>query len=115
MRFVRKPKPYTSGLWSLLTWSRPAGRRSRPAAARPPSSPPRPLHRPASLTPPAQVRLPQERRAHSPVYWGQRSVTALALLGVLVVALIGGFAVNNQLNRDAQFAALGEHLAGSAR
>lgn len=120
MRFVRKPRPYTSGpLSSLslggLSWprfQRSAGvqprltqlRLTQPRLSPGKADSPRPLSK--------------QRPAHSnrtPTHWGQRSVTALAALGTVVLLLIGGSSLYNQLNREAQFTAVATHLADLGR
>ncbi|TSA87573.1 hypothetical protein FNU79_03595 [Deinococcus detaillensis] len=113
MRFVRKPKPYTSGPLSgfnLGGLSSPRfQRRAQSHSTQPRLSPgkagtPRPLSQPRPT-----------RASRTPAHWGQRSVTALAALGTVVVLLIGGSALYNQFNREAQFAAVATHLADLGR
>ena len=100
MRFVRKPKPYSSGLLGGLNWpARQPGARRKPHKGR--QARPR---RPATEPRPNLSGRP-------PLVWGRRSVSALAVLGLFAVLLIGGFAVYNQLDRQAQFTAVGNAVS----
>ncbi len=82
MSFVRKPRPYSSGLPSL-----PAPLSGPPSAPSPKA--PRPRTRPV--------------RSAGPRSSWATAVTALAVLGTVVVLLVGGTGLVNQLWRDAQF------------
>lgn len=82
MSFVRKPRPYSSGLPSL----------SPPAA---PAPEPRRKPREGRARPAPARRLPG-----SP--WAT-AVTALAVLGTVLVTLVGVSGLVNQISRDAQF------------
>ena len=100
MRFVRKPKPYSSGLLGALNWpSRQPGARRKPQKSR--QARPR---RPATEPRPNLLGQP-------PLAWGRRSISALAVLGLAITLLIGGFAVYNQLDRQAQFTAVGNAVS----
>ncbi|WP_293911865.1 hypothetical protein [Deinococcus sp.] len=97
MRFVHKPRPYSSGPFDGLRpgkpdeLRRPGGRSRRPGPRRT-----RPARTPTTL-------------------WGGRAVDALAALGLIVTLLIGGAALHNQLTREAQFAAVGQAISGLGR
>ncbi|WP_161880919.1 hypothetical protein [Deinococcus alpinitundrae] len=120
MRFVRKPKPYTSGLLGGLNWP-PFQRRAQNGPRRhPPLLNPSPFKSPSSrslgqtaprLHPPA----PPGRAARPAASRVQLALSLLAVLGVLVVGVIGGSAAFNQLNRESQFTAAASHLADLPR
>jgi hypothetical protein len=92
MRFVHKPRPYSSGPFDGL--SRPGGPSRRPRPRRSRSSRP-------SRTPPG--------------LWGGQAVNALAALGLIVTLIVGGAALHNQYSREAQFAAVGQAISGLGR
>lgn len=80
MSFVRKPRPYSSGLPSL--------------GAEPPAAPsPKPR-------PPKRPRTERQRGPGTP--WAT-AVTALAVLGTVALLLVGGSGLVGQLWKDAQF------------
>ena len=92
MRFVHKPRPYSSGPFGGL--GRPGGPSRRPRS---------PRNRPGR---PARTL---------PKLWGGQVVTTLAALGLVVTLLIGGAALYNQFSREAQFAAVGQAVSGLGR
>ncbi|WP_420593746.1 hypothetical protein [Deinococcus sp.] len=92
MRFVHKPRPYSSGLFGSLSWPRRSARPKR-----------------------AHQRRPAPQPSQPSTHWGGRGVTGLALLGVVVAALILGSALNNQFSREAQFASVGNAVANLPR
>ena len=118
MRFVRKPKPYTSGMMGSLNWL-PFQSRARNAPRRPPPLP-GPFKSPSArslgqaapkLRPPAAPG----KAARPAAGRGQVALGVLALLGLLVVGAIGGSAAVNQLSRESQFTAAASHLADLPR
>lgn len=92
MSFVRKPRPYSSGLPSL-----------NPPAA-PASHPPRGKRE--------QTARPARRLPSSP--WAT-AVTALAVLGTVLVTLVGVSGLANQIARDAQFRSAAAGVADVVR
>lgn len=118
MRFVRKPKPYTSGMMGSLNWPpfqrRAQHRRPSPLPGLPPFKSPssRSLGQTApKLRPPAAPG----RAARPAASRGQFALNLLAVLGLLVVGVIGGSAATNQLSRESQFTAAASHLADLPR
>lgn len=82
MSFVRKPRPYSSGLPSF------------------PSAPTAPSKEPVTPSPKPAPRVRPERDGKSA--WAT-AVTALAVLGLVALLLVGGTGLVGQLWRDAQF------------
>lgn len=91
MSFVRKPRPYSSGLPSLPSLNEPVKPSPRPKPA---------------------ARVRPERGARSA--WAT-AVTALAVLGTVALLLVGGTGLVNQLWRDAQFRAAAAGVADVQR
>ncbi|SMB93063.1 hypothetical protein [Deinococcus hopiensis] len=84
MSFVRKPRPYSSGLPAVTASPVPAVKPSRVRREKRP--------RPAPA--------PAPRRPGSS--WAT-AVTALAVLGTVLVTLVGAAGLVGQVSRDAQF------------
>lgn len=80
MSFVRKPRPYSSGLPNL------------------PVSPAAPSPKPVR-----EKRRSDGRRSDGPRSSWASAVTALAVLGLVALLLVGGTGLANLLWRDAQF------------
>lgn len=78
MSFVRKPRPYSSGLSATPTLPQPTPRRVR------------------------RESLPRSAPGGPRSGWAT-AVTALAVLGTVVMLLVGMSGLVNQLWRDAQF------------
>ncbi|ADV66769.1 hypothetical protein [Deinococcus maricopensis] len=88
MSFVRKPRPYSSGLPSL--------------PATPPTVP--------------KPNVPRERpRVRTPRSAWATAVTALAVLGAVVVLLVGGTGLVELLWQDAQFQSAATGVDAAAR
>ena len=88
MSFVRKPRPYSSGLPNLPSVS--------PAAPSP--------------------KVPRERpRVTGPRSAWATAVTALAVLGTVVVLLVGGTGLVELLWKDAQFRSAAAGVDDAAR
>lgn len=88
MSFVRKPRPYSSGLSSGLL---------------PTPTPPVPAARTPRVRREKRPRpAPAPRRPGPGSSWAT-AVTALAVLGTVLITLVGAAGLVNQVSRDAQF------------